>query len=123
MPNPREVCEEKAAACLAFGQPTYTDQLGPDAALWSCRPVRSVGAALSCVSANFLVVWSEAAGGGDVGPAILVVCFVVAKGFERKLCLRWAIRDSWYRTDRLHSATSGVQGVVFCFDVVADERC
>ena len=120
--QPSEVCDKEDTACWAFCQPTNTDQPGPDAAMCSRNPVRSVGIARSCVRADFPVVWLVAAV-GNVGSARLVVSFGVTEGFERKLYLLWTIGDSWYRTDRLYSATGGRQEVVFWFDVVTDERC
>ena len=119
--QPREVCDKEATTFWAFGQPTYSDQLRPDAVVRSCEPARCVGVARSSVSADFPVVRLVVAGKMDVGPAELVVCFVVIEGFVRKLSLHWAVGDSWHRTDRLCSAASGGQGVIVWFDVVADE--
>ena len=63
--------------------------VGPDAAVCSCEPIRSVGVALSSVGANFPVVGLVAAGERYVGPAELVVDVVVTEGFVRKLSLHW----------------------------------
>ena len=117
--QPSEVCAKEDTACWAFCQPTYTDQLGPDATMCSRNPVRSVVIALSCVRADFSVVWLVAAVGNE-GSAKLVVSLVVKEGFVNKLYLLWTVGDSWYRTDSLHSATGGLQEVEVWFDVVAN---